>query len=428
MSEREGPTGPDEQVDPAAQEPTGDDPQPGTRWFTPGVASVGVASFGSDAGHELVTSLLPGFVTSTLHAGPAALGIIEGVSDALIGVSKLAGGALASDPRRRGRLVQGGYLVTGLATAAIGLTVALWQVAILRAVAWISRGIRSPARDTVLMSLVPRSAYGRASGVERAGDNLGALVGPLLASALVAAVGVRHAMLAAVFPGILAAIAISVAARQARAATTGPEATARLRLNLADLAAAGVPRALAPVAAFELGRLASTLLILRATGVLEHTGRSTTAAASLAILLYAWHNAAATAGALVGGHLTDRNGPRPVFAAGAVLYVLAYVLFAVGGDVWTLAAAFGLAGAGVGAAQTAQSAVVARMLPDGLRGNGYGLLGVVQSVGALGASAVGGILWAASTAATAFAWAGGWMVLALIILALSRTTPPTRSN
>lgn len=69
---------------------------------------MGAASLGSDAGHEMTTSLLPTFLTSTLHAGPGALGAIEGISDALIGVCKLAGGPLSSDPVRRGRLASGG--------------------------------------------------------------------------------------------------------------------------------------------------------------------------------------------------------------------------------------------------------------------------------------------------------------------------------
>jgi hypothetical protein len=62
----------------------------GDRWLTPGVGSVAAASFFSDSGHEIATSVLPAFLTSTLNAGPAALGAIEGVSDALVGVSKLA--------------------------------------------------------------------------------------------------------------------------------------------------------------------------------------------------------------------------------------------------------------------------------------------------------------------------------------------------
>jgi MFS family permease len=139
----------------------------------------------SDSSHELATSLLPTFLTVSLHAGPAALGVIEGTSDALTGFSKLIGGPLANDPRRRGRLASGGYLGTAVATAAIGLTTAVWQVAVLRAFAWISRGIRSPSRDMLLTSLVTKKTYRRAFGIERAGDNAGAILGPVLASLLV---------------------------------------------------------------------------------------------------------------------------------------------------------------------------------------------------------------------------------------------------
>ena len=187
---------------------------PDSRWLTPGVASVGAASLCSDTSHELVTSLLPSFITSTLHAGPAALGVIEGVSDALTGFSKLIGGPLANDPRRRGRLAAGGYVGTAVATAAIGLTTAIWQVAALRAFAWVSRGVRSPARDMLLTSLVTRRQYGRAFGLERAGDNAGAILGPLLASLLVGLVGIRHAIWLSIIPGTLAAAAIIVAAEK----------------------------------------------------------------------------------------------------------------------------------------------------------------------------------------------------------------------
>jgi hypothetical protein len=87
-------------------------------------------------------------VTSILHAGPGALGAIRGVSDALVGLSKLAGGPLSNDPEQRGTVASGGYLGTAFATAAVGLATAIWQVAILPATAWVSRGLRSPARDT----------------------------------------------------------------------------------------------------------------------------------------------------------------------------------------------------------------------------------------------------------------------------------------
>ncbi len=85
-------------------------------------------------------------------------------------------------------------------TAAIGLTVAVWQVAVLRAFAWVSRGIRSPARDMLLTDLSARDSFGRAFGVERAGDNVGAIIGLLLAAALVSVIGIRQAMLVSIVP------------------------------------------------------------------------------------------------------------------------------------------------------------------------------------------------------------------------------------
>jgi len=391
------------------------------RWLTPGVASVGLASLGSDAGHEMTTSLLPSLLTSTLHAGPAALGAIEGVADALVGLSKLAGGPLSADPARRGRLASGGYVVTAFATAAIGLAAAVWQVAVLRAVGWMSRGLRSPARDTLLMSLVPRAAYGRASGLERAGDNAGALIGPLMASALVGVLGIRQTMLLAFIPGILAAVAITAAAREARRTITAPVGRRTLSLNFMELRRAGLARTLAPAALFELGNVATTLLILRSTDLLHAEGRSLAGATSVAILLYAAHNAAAMVAAFVGGHLVDRLNPRVVFGAGAGMYVLAYSTFAWEQHAWpVLLLGFLLAGTGIGFAETAESTMVALALPDRLRGNGYGVLGLVQSLGDLGASLVAGLIWAVVSPTAAFGYAAAWMVAATVATASVR--------
>ncbi|MEO8829535.1 MFS transporter [Lapillicoccus sp.] len=404
------------------------------RWLSPGIAGVGAASLFSDSGHELVTSLLPTFLTSTLHAGPAALGAIEGVSDALVGLSKLAGGPLASSPRRRARLASGGYLGTAVATAAIGLTTAVWQVAILRALAWISRGIRSPARDTMLTSLTPPGAYGRAFGLERAGDNAGAIIGPLLAIVLVSVLGVRHTILLAIVPGVLAAVSITLAAREARRTVLEPQGRQTLSLNLRALRAAGIVRALTPAALFELGNLATTLLILRATDLLHTDGpdpRSLTAATSLAILMYAAHNAAASLSALAGGAIMDRIGPRTVFTAGAAVYVAGYLLFAWEQPAWpVLLTGFLLAGIGIGFAETAQSTVVAQLLPDRLRANGFGVLGLVQSFGDLGATVVAGFLWAAFSASVAFGYAAAWMAASVVasILLRRRPQPADRST
>lgn len=387
------------------------------RWLTPGVGSVGAASFFSDAGHEIATAVLPSFLTGVLHSSAAALGLIEGFADALTGVAKLLGGPLANDPARRRRLATGGYLGTALATGLIGAATTVWQVGVLRALAWTSRGIRSPSRDALLASVAPSHAYGRAYGLERAGDNLGAVIGPLLAAGLVAWIGIRHALYVAFLPGILAAVAIGVAAREARARDSVRRE--RPRFAWRALHEAGVIRALLPIALFEFGNVATTLLILRATHVLTGHGETATAAASLAILIYAAHNAFGSVVALAAGRWVDHAGPAPAFAAGGALYVLAYAGFAVGVAAWWwLLAAFILAGAGIGLAETAQSALFAALLPDRLRGSGFGVLGGVQALGDLVATAVVGILYATVSPAVAFGYAAAWMAASVVVTGL----------
>jgi MFS family permease len=395
-------------------------------WLTRGIGSIGLASFFSDSGHEIATSVLPTFVTVTLRSSAGALGVIEGISDALTGVAKLVGGPLANDESRRLRMASGGYLVTAAATGAIGLAATVWQAGLARAGAWLARGIRSPARDAMLAGLAPPEAYGRAYGLERAGDNLGAVAGPLLAAGLVAWLGVRHTLYLSAVPGIFAALAITVAAAEARRQRTAVAPRRRVRLELAGLREAGIVRPLIPIAAFELGNVATSLLILRATTLLHHGGRSIAAATSLAVLIYAGHNLFGSFVAYGGGHWLDRAGPRVVFASGAITYVAAYSLFALPFHGWPiLVAAFLLAGSGIGFAETAESALMARLLPDRLRGSGFGLLGGVQSFGDFASSAIVGLLWTAVSPTVGFAYAAGWMVVSVFASLLTLSSRPT---
>jgi MFS family permease len=370
-----------------------------------------MASFFSDAGHEIATSVLPSFVTVTLRSSAGVLGLIEGLSDALTGIAKLGAGPLANDQRRRQRMASGGYLMTAAATGAIGMAATVWQTGLLRAGAWLARGVRSPARDSLLASLAPADAYGRAFGLERAGDNLGAVAGPLLAAGLVAWLGIRPALYVSAIPGVFAAVAITAAAREARALPI--EARRRVRLELGALRDAGLLRPLVAIAAFELGNMATTLLILRATTLLHHGGRTMVAATSLAVLIYAGHNLFGSVVAYAGGHWIDRTSPRRAFATAACLYVAAYALLALTLHGWVLLiVAFLLAGAGIGLAETAESTLVARLVPDRLRGSGFGLLGGVQSLGDFASSAMVGLLWSAVSPTVAFAYAAAWMVVA----------------
>jgi MFS family permease len=235
------------------------------------------------------------------------------------------------------------------------------QVAVLRAFAWVSRGIRSPSRDMLLTSLVTKKTYGRAFGIERAGDNAGAILGPVLASLLVGLVGLRYAILLSIVPGLLTAISITLAAREARRGIGQTPVRRTLQLQLRRLRHAGLGRVLIPIACFEPGNVATTLLILRATGLLSSGGRDIATATSVAILLYAAHNAMAAVASPVAGHLCDRRSPWLVFVLGAVAYAVGYAVFAVGLQGWPLLpAGFLLAGLGIGFAETAESTLVAQ--------------------------------------------------------------------
>jgi MFS family permease len=312
--------------------------------------------------------------------------VIDGISDALIGAMKLIGGPLANDPHRRAESASAGYLGTAVATGAIGAAVTLWQVGALRAIAWMFRGLRSPARDALLASLSPTSAHGRAFGLERAGDNLGAVAGPLLAAGLVAWVGVRPTLYLAAIPGLVAAVAIIVAARESRRRSAHPDSgPAARRLDLRALRDAGSPQ------------------------------RSVATATTMAILIYAGHNVIATFASLVAGRWFDRAGPRVVFATGAAVYVAAYCAFAVGPhSAVAVALAFVAAGAGIGLAEPTESAVVAQLLPDRLRGSGFGVLGAVQATGDLVATVVAGLLYTLTSPAVAFGYAAAWMVASAV--------------
>ncbi|WP_307822056.1 MFS transporter [Streptomyces coffeae] len=384
------------------------------RWLTPGVRGIGSASFLADVGHEIPTALLPSLLTSTLGAPAAALGAIEGVSDALAGAARFGGGVLADDPARRRKVAVGGYATTAVLGAATAAATAVWQVGVLRAAAWTARGLRVPARNALLADIVPAKAYGRAYGFERMMDNLGAIFGPLLALGLVAWVGVQWAIGLSVIPGLLAAAAIVYAIRHAPKAER--RETVPLRVRVRPVLQGGLGRLLGAVAAFEIGNVAATLLILRASEQLA-PGHGKDAATSIALGLYVTYNVAATAASVPAGHLADKLGPRGpvlVLAAGVAAFALAYGMFAASTTVIAaLTVPFVLAGVGIGAVETAQHSAVAALAPTELRGSAFGLLATVQSFGNLAASTVAGVLWSAVSPNAAFAYLTVWMVLAL---------------
>jgi MFS family permease len=381
------------------------------RWLGPGVAGIGTASFLADVGHEIPTALLPNLLTATLGAPAAALGLIEGIADGLAGTARLAGGAIADDPRRRRAQAVAGYTTTAVLSSLIGVATTVWQVGILRAGAWAARGLRVPARNALLADIVPPAVYGRAYGFERAMDNLGAIAGPLLALALVGLVGVRTAIALSIIPGLLAALAIVYAIRHA------PRAEQRrrqpLRLRIRPVLTGRLGRLMIGISAFEFGNVAATLLILRASELLA-PGRDQDRATQLALGLYVAYNLAATVASVPAGRLGDRRGAVLVLALGVGLFGLASAGFATGGaSVLALAPWFLAGGVAIGCVETAEHAAVATLAPIELRGSAFGLLAAVQSFGNLAASAVAGLLWTAVSPQAAFGYLVVWMGVAM---------------
>jgi MFS family permease len=388
-----------------------------TEWFTPGVRGIGAASLLSDLGHEVPTSLLPRFITS-LGGSAAVLGVIEGIADGLAGLARLGGGALADDPARRRATAVGGYTSVAILSGLIGAATSLWQVAVLRTSAWAARGLRVPSRNALLADATPPEAYGRAYGFERMMDNLGAIGGPILALALVAAFSVRTAILISIIPGLFATAAIVYAIR--RLPRLGRRERSPIRLQVRPVLRARLGPLMLAVSAFELGNVAATLLILRATELLTPT-EGADAATSTALLLYLAYNVAAALLSAPSGHLSDRTHPRVVLAGGVAAFLVAYGVFATSGpNVPVLLVAFVLAGVGIGCVETAEHAAVAVAAPVSIRGSAFGLLAAVQSFGNLAASAVAGLIWTLVSPTAAFLYMAVWMLLALVGLALSR--------
>ena len=390
-------------------------------WLTPGVKGIGGASLLADIGHEIPTALLPSLLTSTLGAPAAALGAIEGFSDALAGIARFGGGALSDEPERRRNLAVGGYTATAVLSAAIAPATAVWQVAVLRAGAWTARGLRVPARNALLADVVPADAYGRAYGFERAMDNLGAILGPLAAIGLIATVGTRWAIALSVIPGLLAALAIIYAIRHTPKATPQPKRP--LRFKVRPVLQGRLRPMFAGIGAFEFGNCAATLLILRATELLQ-PDHGKDHATTIALALYVTYNASATVTSLAAGRHSDRTNATRVLIVGVAAFGIAYLGFTHDTANWaSLLPWFVLAGIGIGCVETAEHAAVATHAPADIRGSAFGLLAATQSFGNLAASLLAGILWTTLSASWAFTYLAVAMAVALVILIIFGRQP-----
>jgi MFS family permease len=386
------------------------------RWLTRGVLGIGLASLFSDWGHEAATAILPAFLAS-LGAPAFALGVIEGVSDGLSSFAKLAGGFIADRPRWRRPTGIVGYFATAITTFGYAFAQSWPAVLALRAFGWMGRGSRGPSRDTLLADCVAPEQTGRAFGFERAMDTLGAVLGPLCATALLGVLGLRGVLRWTLLPGLTAALAFAVLTPRTKKIEShhASEASATIASRFAQLPR-NYWRYLAGVFAHGIGDFAPTLLILRASQILAPRlgmGR----AAAFSVGLYTFHNFIDAAASYPAGALGDRIGKRGLLAIGYLVGVISYAGFIFAQPtIPVLVVLFGLAGVHDAFQQSLEKSLAADLLAGGVRGTGFGVLATANGIGDFVSSIVVGALWSLVSPAAGFLYAGVFAALGAVLV------------
>ena len=366
----------------------------------------GAVSLLNDFASEMIYPLLPAFVTGVLGGGAAALGALDGAADAAAAFVKLVSGRLADRPARRGPLIVIGYFVAVVVRPVIAVTAAAWQVIGLRVVDRLGKGLRTPPRDALIADVTPAPLIGRAFGVQRGLDHAGAVLGPLVAWALLArGADVRSVIAASILPGVLVVLLAVWAVRGERreeadkpALSAPPPLPAVPRLR--------PPPALFAICFFYLLRMPDTLIILHA----QRLG----VGVAVVPLLWAAVHVVRSFSSFVGGRLSDRLGPSRTMWLGWVCYAVlaAGMAFATGAAAaWALFLALGLV---AGLTESPERALVSAFAGD-RQGSGFGVYHAASGVAGL----AGGLLLGAAfqRAGGAFAFTGSAVLgLALALL------------
>jgi MFS family permease len=294
-------------------------------WLTPNVKTLSGVSFLQDAASELLYPVLPIFLTTTLGAPVAVVGIVEGVAEGVAAVTKLVAGRLG-DTRARRPLIAVGYGLAAVGKVLVALAV-VWPVVLAgRAVDRVGKGIRGAPRDALLMEGADPAARGRIFGFHRAADTAGAVVGPAVGLGLYELLGhqVRPLLVIAVIPAVLSVLLIRAVHEESRPSPgrPSPGRAAGSRRTRAPIAR---PTALPPrlrslivtLGVFGLANFPDALLLLRASQL----GLSLAGVISAYIL----YNTVYALAAYPLGAVSDRVPRHLVFAAGLGFFAVGYL-------------------------------------------------------------------------------------------------------
>ncbi|MEO5567832.1 MAG: MFS transporter [Gemmatimonadaceae bacterium] len=388
--------------------------EPPAKTIHKNVYALSAVSFFTDASSEMIYPLMPIFLTTTLGASAGLLGVIEGAAETTAALLKLASGWWSDRVRRRKPLIVLGYGIASAARPLIAIAQTATQVLGIRLIDRVGKGIRGAPRDALIADSVDVSIRGKAFGIQRTADHAGAVVGPLIAFAVLTwwHTPIRTVFWLSAIPGAIA-VAIAVVLVK-EAAPPPPEAKASIDTRVA------LPKkfwaALGAVTLFTLGNSTDAFLLLRATqlGV----------PVALAPILWAMLHLVKSTASTPGGILSDRIGRKPAVIAGWAIYALVYLLFARASEAWHAWALFAVYGIYFGLAEGPERAMVADIVPGGKRGTAYGWYNLAIGIAALPASVVFGLIWDRAGSGAAFTFGAaiaGLAALALAVVPMSRT-------
>ncbi len=393
------------------------------------VTAFGATSFFNDTASEMAYWILPAFLVS-IGAGPAALGIIEGVAESVTSFAKLGSGYWSDRLARRKPVVVAGYAVANAVKPLLALVGAWWQVLLIRFADRFAKGVRGAPRDVMVAESAAPERVGAAFGLLQAMDSAGAIAGPLLALAILPAFGFRGVFLAAAVPGLLSILVVSFFVREhRRAQASSASVQNRSREKTLPKLPASFYYLIAVIALFSIANSSDMFLVLRA----ENVGISVKHTPLLGLVfnitytLFSWP-AGRISDALARKASSSRSSlgrSRHVMAAGGyVVFAIVYAMFAWAPSraaIWGMMALYGLYYA---LTAPVLKAIVASSVPAGVRGRAFGIFAFVTSVTVLFASLLTGQLWKHFGAALPF-WLSAGMAL---VAALALIAAPQRQG
>src|ERR1700722_3982610 len=371
------------------------------------IYAFGITSFLNDSATEMAYWVLPAFL-ATLGAGPAQLGIIEGIAESVASFSQLFSGYLADRLERRKPVVVAGYFIANAVKPLLAIVTAWPEILLIRFCDRISKGFRAAPRDVMVAESVPKGRLGSAYGLIQSMDSAGAIAGPLIALVILSRFGIRSVFWAASVPGALCVVAACAGIREVRRSGygSGPEANkksegpkkSKVRPTLSKTIGVKLPAnfyfLLGAVTLFSLGNSSDMFLVLRAQNVGIRV--------ALAPLLGLVFNITYTLASWPAGWFSDRVSRRLIASAGYVIFAGVYFVFGRAPSTMAIWIAMALYGFYYALTQPVLKALVVDSVDESIRGSALGIYFFVTSVATLGASLITGQLWKHYSAATPF--------------------------